>query len=200
MSIFDVKKQLTFYGAYHNNPTNVSIHMLFVPTILWSAQVFLAFAPVPSFFPQLHYKINDYLEFDLNWTVFFMALYLAYYYALEPVAAFLYTPQMILSVLSAIAFAHKPDALNYAIPLHVVAWIAQFAGHGLAEKRSPALLDNLIGAIVLAPFFVHLELLFKIGYRPDFHKALVNDIGKEIARVKKIEGDKRRAAETKKEL
>ena len=54
-------------------------------------------------------------------------------------------------------------------------------------------------ALVLAPFFVHLECLFKLGYRPDFHKALKNDIGVEIARIKKIEGDKKRAA-TKKEI
>jgi 2-hydroxy fatty acid dioxygenase len=77
--------------------------------------------------------------------------------------------------------------------MQTICWIAQFIGHGVAEKRAPALLDNLIGAIVLAPFFVHLEILFAVGYRPGMHKRLVNDIGKEIARIKKIEGDKRRA-------
>lgn len=54
-------------------------------------------------------------------------------------------------------------------------------------------------ALVLAPFFVHLECLFKLGYRPDFQKALKSDIGVEIARIKKIEGDKKRSAQ-KKEL
>jgi len=47
--------------------------------------------------------------------------------------------------------------------------------------------------VVLAPFFVHLELLFALGYRPELHKQIQNDIGKEIARIRKIEGDKRRA-------
>ena len=61
--------------------------------------------------------------------------------------------------------------------------------------------DCIRTAIVLAPFFVHLEILFKLGYRPDFHKRLNNDIGMEIARIKKIEGDQRRAKEAaKKEL
>lgn len=45
-------------------------------------------------------------------------------------------------------------------------------------------------------------MLFYLGYRPDMHKRLNNDIGKEIARIKKIEGDKKRAAAAseKKEL
>lgn len=102
--------------------------------------------------------------------------------------------------------------------LHGVSWIAQFLGHGLAEKRAPALLDNLVGgrlvllsscsmslsmftfaAVVLAPFFVHLELLFGLGYKPELHKRIQNDVGKEIARIKKEAGEKRRAA-GKKEL
>ena len=49
-------------------------------------------------------------------------------------------------------------------------------------------------AVVLAPFFVHLELLFKTGYNPELHKRITNAVGKEIARIRKIEGDKKRAA------
>lgn len=48
-------------------------------------------------------------------------------------------------------------------------------------------------AVVLAPFFVHLELLFKAGYRPAFHREIENSIGVEIARIRKIQGDKARA-------
>lgn len=48
-------------------------------------------------------------------------------------------------LLTATAFASRPDALAKAGVLHAVSWIAQFLGHGLAEKRAPALLDNLIG-------------------------------------------------------
>ena len=32
-----------------------------------------------------------------------------------------------------------------AVWLMTLSWIAQFAGHGFAEKRAPALLDNLLG-------------------------------------------------------
>lgn len=52
-------------------------------------------------------------------------------------------------------------------------------------------------AVVLAPFFVHLEILFELGYRPEMHKRLQNDVGKEIARIRKEAGDKKRTAEKK---
>lgn len=199
VALFDVYKQLTFYGAYHSNKINVAIHIICVPWILWSWFALIANFSLPEYIPKYSYHFNEYLQFDLNPAAIYGAVYLAYYYLLEPVAALLYTPQMVLSLLTATAFAKRPDYLPIAAAVHAVCWVAQFIGHGVAEKRAPALLDNLVGAAVLAPFFVHLEVLFMLGYRPDMHKRLTNDIGKEIARVRKIEGDKKRAA-GKKEL
>lgn len=126
----------------------------------------------------------------------------------------LYAPQMIIIVLTATAFGQDPSHTPAIIAIHVLCWIAQFVGHGLAEKRAPALLDNLLGgktlilitppvvdvllfahlAIVLAPFFVHLEILFGLGYRPAMHKRINNAIGKEITRIRKEEGGRRRKA------
>ncbi|KAF4574690.1 hypothetical protein EYR36_006040 [Pleurotus pulmonarius] len=193
MSLFNVNKQLTFYGAYHSNRVNVAIHIVFVPVLLWTFQVMATRIPLPSAVPTVHHVFNDYLVFDLNAPAIHAALYFLYYLALEPVAAILYAPQLTLSVLTATAFARNDHNVTQAALLHVGSWIAQFAGHGLAEKRAPALLDNLIGAVVLAPFFVHLELLFKAGYRPAFHREIENSIGMEIARIRKIQGDKARA-------
>nr|GEY33339.1 uncharacterized endoplasmic reticulum membrane protein C16E8.02 [Tanacetum cinerariifolium] len=46
-------------------------------------------------------------------------------------------------------------------------WTGQFVGHGVFEKRAPALLDNLTQAFLMAPFFVLLEALqMAIGYEP----------------------------------
>ncbi|KAJ3934218.1 MAG: hypothetical protein NXY57DRAFT_1047429 [Lentinula lateritia] len=192
-SIFDVNTQLTFYGAYHNNKINILIHVICVPLIMWSAMVLLASAPHPSFLPEYHQEFNKWLVFDLNYPAILFTVYETYYFILEPVAALLYAPQFTLSLLTATAFAQRSDYLTVAIAMQTFSWIAQFLGHGVAEKRAPALLDNLVGALVLAPFFVHLEILFALGYRPDMHKRLVNDVGTEIARIKKIEGDRRRA-------
>jgi uncharacterized membrane protein YGL010W len=39
---------------------------------------------------------------------------------------------------------NNPSANKIALTIHIVSWIFQFLGHGLAEKRSPKLLDNLV--------------------------------------------------------
>jgi len=192
--LFDVKHQLTFYGAYHNNKWNVLIHVTFVPILLWTTQVFLSAAPAPSWFPNYTHSFNEYMSFEWTWATVMAIIYQAYYFALEPVAAAIYLPQMVATVLTATSFAHREHGQRNALYLHVGSWIMQFIGHGVGEGRAPALLDNLLGAAFLAPFFVHLEVLFFLGYRKDFYKELKNSIGVEIAKFKKVQGDKGRAA------
>ncbi|KAG9101076.1 hypothetical protein FS749_010482 [Ceratobasidium sp. UAMH 11750] len=191
--LFDVNHQLAFYGAYHSNKVNVAIHIVCVPIIMWTFQVFLANAGIPSFAPAISYQINQYLTFEPNWAFAMAVTYLAYYFMLEPVGAALYTPQFILSALSATSYAHRPEAMKVAGALHAFSWIMQFIGHGAAEGRAPALLDNLLGAVVLAPFFVHLEMLFAIGYNPTLHKRVQNEVGKEIAKFRREAAEKKRA-------
>ena len=45
-------------------------------------------------------------------------------------------------------------------------------------------------ALVLAPFFVHLEILFKFGYNPTLEKGVHQGITEEIARIKALEAKK----------
>lgn len=192
-SLFNVRKQLAFYGAYHTHPVNILIHVFGVPAILWSALVLITRIPPPSLLPPVKHAINNYMIFEMNAPAVTAAFYMAYYFILDPIAAFLYAPQMVLSLLTATAYGYRPDSIRNAIIIQVISWIAQFIGHGVAEGRAPALLDNIVGALVLAPFFVHLELLFKMGYRPELQKQLKNDIGMEIARIRKGRAEKQRA-------
>ncbi|TYZ68395.1 hypothetical protein PybrP1_000744 [[Pythium] brassicae (nom. inval.)] len=57
-----------------------------------------------------------------------------------------------------------------ALPVHLVAWTLQFIGHGVFERRKPALLDSLDQALITAPMFVLLEALFALGFRPELFK------------------------------
>ena len=41
----DLLDQLAFYGAYHSNKWNQLIHFVFVPAILWTVAVWLAYTP-----------------------------------------------------------------------------------------------------------------------------------------------------------
>lgn len=81
--------------------------------------------------------------------------------------------------------AADPESTNkVAIIVHVASWILQFVGHGAFEGRAPALLDNLVQAIFLAPLFVWLEFLFKLGYRPELQARVEKAVEKEIARFR----------------
>merc|ERR1711939_566106 len=54
---------------------------------------------------------------------------------------------------------------DLALFFHIVGWVAQFIGHGVFEKRAPALMTNLFFA-GLAPFFTSFEILNgMLGYK-----------------------------------
>jgi 2-hydroxy fatty acid dioxygenase len=45
------------------------------------------------------------------------------------------------------------------------------------------LIDNVAQALLMAPFFVWMEMLFKLGYRPALRKQLDVVIAKKIAEM-----------------
>lgn len=62
-----------------------------------------------------------------------------------PHGQLLYIPLSAVTLLTATGVSYRPDAMTIGAGVHVVSWILQFIGHGFAEKRAPALLDNLLG-------------------------------------------------------
>ncbi|KAF2311308.1 hypothetical protein GH714_021648 [Hevea brasiliensis] len=74
-------------------------------------------------------------------------------------------------------------AWKVVLAAQLFCWTGQFIGHGVFEKRAPALLDNLVQAFLMAPFFVLLEVLQKVfGYEPypGFHASVKAKIDAEI--------------------
>ncbi len=70
-----------------------------------------------------------------------------------------------------------------AIGVHIISWILQFVGHGKYEGRKPALLDNLVQALFLAPLFVWYEFLFKMGFYQGLKKEVDAAIEVEVAKM-----------------
>lgn len=123
---------------------------------------------------------------DLNLGTIAALAYSALYMLLEPVAGFALAAFCIGST-AYVSYMRMEDAtttLQICLVVQVVSWIAQFIGHGAFEKRAPALLDNLIQAVFLAPMFVWLELLFKLGYRPELQARVEKAVQAEIAKFK----------------
>lgn len=123
---------------------------------------------------------------DLNLGTIAALVYTALYLLLEPVAGFVLAAFCLAgTAYSNYLRAEDPtQTFQIALGVHIVAWIAQFIGHGAFEGRAPALLDNLIQAIFLAPLFVWLEVLFQLGYRPELQARVEKRVQQEIAKFK----------------
>ncbi|KAJ3201308.1 hypothetical protein HDU82_008210 [Entophlyctis luteolus] len=130
VGLFNFKAQYVRYAEYHSNKTNQRIHTVFVPTILFTSLIIAGY-------------------FDTRVMYAGAAAYSLYYLALHPIIGG--SASLIVAGLTAAAAAflkHGKDWTGYdplypALGVFVVAWIAQFIGHGVYERRSPALLDNL---------------------------------------------------------
>ncbi|KAL2340752.1 hypothetical protein Fmac_008692 [Flemingia macrophylla] len=160
MGVLDLEKHFAFYGAYHNNEVNVAIHTVFVWPILFTAQILLHFTP-----PLLTVG-----SLPLNWCFFLTLFYALFYIALDykagSLAAFLTFFCCFLSgfLANSLSFSF---AWKIVLAAQLFCWTGQFIGHGVFEKRAPALLDNLVQAFLMAPFFVLLEVLQScVGYEP----------------------------------
>lgn len=108
----------------------------------------------------------------LNLSTLASILYSSLYILMEPVAGSMITPFIILQSLlgTHLHLLHGSNAVYWVGISQIVSWGTQFVGHGVFEKKAPALLDNIVQALFLAPFFVWLEVLFMAGYRPELRE------------------------------
>ncbi len=138
----------------------------------------------PSLLPLPDFLKVPYLPPKLSTIV--ALFYSTLYILMEPVAGGMLAPLLILGTALAnrLQSTYGATANNWAIGVHVASWIAQFVGHGVFEGRAPALFDNLVQALFLAPFFVWMEVLFYFGYRPELRARLESAVGKEIAKFR----------------
>ncbi|CAB4256739.1 similar to Saccharomyces cerevisiae YGL010W Putative protein of unknown function [Maudiozyma barnettii] len=159
-SLLDLRSQLRFYKFYHHNDTNVAIHAVFVPTILvTSASLLHRFT--------LYKSITLTHVLTVGYAVFYCLLSL-------PVGMMASALLILLNVALDKKWLNTTQSQDTGI--FVLSWICQFIGHGVFERRKPALLDNLVQSLVLAPYFILFEFLFKLGLYKDLNQQLKQDI------------------------
>ncbi|KAL8245310.1 hypothetical protein R6Q59_011568 [Mikania micrantha] len=163
IGLFDLEKHFAFYGAYHSNPVNIFIHMLFVWPILFTSLVILYFTP-----PLVDLSLPNSLI--PNYGLLFTVIYAGFYVCLDVKAGSIAGLLCFICWFFGSSVAHQLGfslAWKVVLAAQIFCWTGQFIGHGVFEKRAPALLDNLTQAFLMAPFFVLLEALqMAFGYEP----------------------------------
>ncbi len=154
--------QMSVYSAYHRHPVNKVIHFVFVPAIVWSIMVLTGMLPLFSFL-NLTVTLAHLLVLPI------LAYYLKLDFALGVASVLLFT--VLLATALQVAALPTATALWVGGAVFVAGWVVQFVGHGVWEKRRPALADNLF-QVFIAPIFIVAEFAFMMGLKKDLHAAV----------------------------
>ena len=147
---FNLEKSFAFYGSYHANPINQVIHVICVPLIFTTSIEILS-----RFLNHMAIKV-------------ILAFYICSFIKMHAKAGLMYAP--VLFGMYYIGTSSIDPTVSTIF--FCVSWIAQFIGHGVFEKRAPALLTNLPQGLHAAVFFVWLELIFFFGFDPELRHRL----------------------------
>ncbi|CAN1187795.1 2-hydroxy-palmitic acid dioxygenase mpo1 [Linum perenne] len=139
--------------------------MVFVWPILLTALLILYFTPSLPIIPKIDFSllgIDGFLVFNVGFLL--TLIYGGFYICLDRKAGSLAAMLLVLCWLGSCflgSWLGFSVSWKVVVVAQIVCWAGQFIGHGVFEKRAPSLLDNLIQAFLMAPFFVLLEV---IGY------------------------------------
>jgi uncharacterized membrane protein YGL010W len=136
-----IDRLLGQYAESHRHPTNVLIHWICVPIIVWCV---LAFA----------YAIHPYVA----WAGSVVAL--VYYVTLSSRMA---AVMAVLTVAALVTLPFVPHPAIVAAALFVVTWVFQFVGHHI-EGKKPSFLDD-VRFLMIGPLFLLGKAFRKLGVK-----------------------------------
>lgn len=192
---------LVAYGEYHHNPYNQLIHLVCVPALLFTLLVGLAYVPLSLPAPFSAAAGGAAADAAAWWRpplpLAAVAAYGLYYsLALNPFAGLCWTavvgaPLWLAAVrLWSLAPA---AAWRWALATHAASWFLQIVpGHALLEGRRPALVDSFWQAVLTAPLFVFLEVMFFAGWNRPLRERVRS--GVEAALRRRRANERRRGA------
>jgi uncharacterized membrane protein YGL010W len=141
------------YSADHRNPTNIVIHWICVPAILWSAIAFLWLLPVPPSIGRAGL-----------WCALLMVGALTFYWRLSrPLGFAMLIEFVLMGLLSDWLYRNYGGRtlLWLAIGVFVVAWVGQFIGHILEGKR-PSFFTDLV-YLLIGPAWLTAKVMRRVG-------------------------------------
>jgi len=149
----EVDRWLGNYSEDHRNPTNIAIHWICVPVILWTVIALLWTVPVPASVGRAGL-----------WAGVAMFSAMMFYLRLSRTLAFGMLAAFVLLGVAAEALyrALGPTNLMWlAIGVFVAAWIAQFVGHQIEGKRPSFLTD--VAYLLIGPAWIVAKVMRKLG-------------------------------------
>jgi uncharacterized membrane protein YGL010W len=126
------------YSLSHQNPTNILIHKICVPTIALTVLGFLWSIPLPKSIRQNVGNVSSHFI-----PMLFIGPILAFYFRLSTKMAVTMSV-IILStfVLLARMEQRKVRIFRLSLIIFILAWIGQFIGHGI-EGKKPSFVEDL---------------------------------------------------------
>ncbi|BAF23789.1 2-hydroxy-palmitic acid dioxygenase MPO1 [Oryza sativa Japonica Group] len=154
--VLDLEAQFAFFRSQHRHPVNAAAHALLAWPILFTGLLVLHFLPSPPALP---------LDPALALALAYAAAYVAADRRAGALAGLLlaagWAASRALAARLGFALAWKA-----ALATQLFCWTWQFLGHGLFEKRGPAVGD-LPEVFLMEPFLILLQILNKqFGYEP----------------------------------
>jgi len=149
----EVDRWLGNYSEDHRNPTNIAIHWICVPLILWTVIALLWTIPVPESVGRAGL-----------WAGVAMFSAMMFYLRLSRALAFGMLAAFVLLglVTEALYRALGPTSLMWlAVGVFVVAWVAQFVGHQIEGKRPSFLTD--VAYLLIGPAWIVAKIMRKLG-------------------------------------
>lgn len=130
-----LKQYLDEYSFSHQHPTNIRIHKICVPIIMFSLLGILKAMPVSAAWP---------LWFD--WSLVLIAFSMAFYTYLKNLRVIMIMGAETIVMLF-ILEALRPRFFLICLLLFVLAWIGQFIGHSIEGKR-PSFFKDLLFLLI----------------------------------------------------
>jgi uncharacterized membrane protein YGL010W len=137
------------YEESHRHPTNLIVHKICVPTIMFSLLGMLWAIPTPMAMQNISPL--------MNWSVAFVAFCFLYYIILSFKYFLLVAPLVILMLVGNYFLAQTDYLLVTNIGIFVVSWVFQLWGHKV-EGKKPSFFKDLL-FLLIGPLFVIKKVL-----------------------------------------
>jgi uncharacterized membrane protein YGL010W len=153
-------EQLSTYAGYHRNRWNQLTHVVGVPLVAFSILIPMAW---------LRFPVGG---IEVSGAMVFAAAVIGRYFLLDTALGTLTAILFVPLFYAANRVAQLPLATGLWVfgASFVVGWVFQLVGHAI-ERRRPALVDNLLQALV-APLFLVAEGCFAVGLKRDLHRVV----------------------------